>query len=538
MGAPSFAMKLKFVLSLAVLGLGLLQPVAAAPALIPKPQVLEEKEGTFTWTPGAGIEAPREAAAQAGLLRECFGPLVGAEARNGAIIFRRDEALAEEEYDVAITPQGIVLAAAGPVGWAHGVATLRQLAPPERLGTPNDATPVVLPCLHLHDAPRFAWRGLMLDVTVRFSTKEEVEKFIDLLSLYKMNVFHWHLTDDPGWRLEIKKYPKLTELGAWRMEKGERYGGFYTQDDARAVVAYAAARGVTVVPEIDMPSHAEAIVASYPEYSTKGGEPRTMVGQDRTDVLSPAKEETYAFIDDVLGEVADIFPSTYLHIGGDELDLKYWNDSAECQAFMKSHHLANAEGLRNYFMRRVQKIVEAKGRKMAAWQEALYGGPLPGVLIMGWRYYGGVGLDDAQTNPVVETPQNPLYFDFPYTQNTVEKVYQYHPLTNDPLTKNLTSTQVKNVLGIQANMWSWIAHSTPELQGYIFPRLCSLAEVAWIDPQAADLPDFLERAKTALKQMEALGVACDKLGVEQILDPEAARKKEAGDGSIPPPGRK
>ena len=453
-------MKLKFFIPL--LSLLLAPALCAAPALIPQPVEVHEQAGTFTWKAGTPIRAPAEAAAQVGLLR-----------------------------------------AAAPAGWANAIQTIRQLAPPARLGQPS-ADALALPCIVVKDAPRLAWRGLLLDCSRRFYTKEEVKQFIDAMALHKLNVFQWHLTDDNGWRLEIKKYPKLTSVGAWRGQDEERYGGFYTQDDAREVVAYAAARGITVVPEIEMPGHSTAALAAYPQYSNTGGPFQVMASVfiAPPDVFDVSNPETYTFFTDVLKEVAAIFPSPYIHIGGDEVNHAFWLNNPRCQAFMKAHDLKDESALQSYFNRRIQQIVTGLGRKMIGWDEILNGGLAPGATVTSWKGDGMRGLAAAKEGAdVVMCPETPLYFDFSYIQNPMEAVYHYSPYP-----PGMTPEEARHVIGIQGCVWSDHTYSFDQAERGTYPRACALAEIAWSPLAARNYADFQNRMKTHVQRLDALGV--------------------------------
>lgn len=490
---------LKVLLPLLLLG----SPLAiAGHALIPFPKEIKEDSGNFEWKVGTAIRATPASESSVALLREYFGPLVGELSGEGSVVFEEDARLQGEAYELEIRQQEVILRASGPRGWCPAIQTLRQLLlPPEKLAARPTAA-LSLPCVRIKDEPRFGWRGIMLDSTLHFYPKGDVLKFIDTMALYKFNVFHWHLTDDGGWRLQIRKYPKLTEVGAWREEKEGRYGGYYTQDDAREIVKYAQARGITVVPEIDMPAHCMAALAAYPELSVKGG-PYKVQGkmESPSDVMDVTKEEVYTFIDEVLGEVVEIFPSPFIHIGGDEVDQRYWKADAEVQAFMQANGLRNEDALQSHFIRRVEKIVSNKCRRMIGWEEIQYGGLAPGAAVMAWRKDGAYGLEATKTGAdVVMTPEHPCYFNLS-DQNPLERVYSFEPVPTD-----MPASQAKHVIGMQGCNWTPHKPAIADVEGQTYPRALAIAERAWSDAGKRDYEDFEKRVKVQLKCLEALGV--------------------------------
>jgi len=480
-------------------------------ALIPLPREMSTQPGAFEWQAGTPVNAPPDAATSLALLRDYLGPLVGQAALVAPVVFQEETRLSGEAYELEITPQHVFLRAGTAAGWDNAIQTLRELMPPERLAAKSDAT-LSLPCLLIKDAPRFRWRGLMLDCSRHFFTKEFIEKFLDVMALHKLNVFHWHLTDDQGWRLEIKKYPRLTEIGAWRDTGGKHYGGFYTQDDAREIVRYAAERGITVVPEIEMPGHAMAALASYPELSCTGGpfHVSTNFGKHSPDVFCIGKENVYTFLDNVLTEVAQIFPSEFIHIGGDEVDKSHWRANADCQALMAANGLKNEDELQSYFIRRVQKILAAKGKRLIGWDEILEGGLAPGAVVMSWHGTGAVGLAATQSNnDVVMSPQTPLYFDHSYSANSVEIVYAYNPIPPE-----LTAAQAAHILGVQGNIWTEHIFMPDDVENWTYPRACALAEVGWSAPETRNFNDFRNRLKIHLERLKALGVKYHDVSIE------------------------
>jgi hexosaminidase len=411
----------------------------------------------------------------------------------------------------------------------YGVQTLLQLLPPEIYST-NEVGGVKwqAPCVEIQDWPRFKWRGFMLDVSRHFFNKSEVETVLDLMAIHKLNTFHWHLVDDQGWRIEIKKYPKLTEIGAWRPGVGfdfpsnsttaydasGRYGGFYTQDDIREVVKYAAARHIMVVPEIEMPGHSTAALKAYPEYSCAGGpfEPQ-LTGGIFDGIYDPAKEQTFHFLDDVLGEVIPLFPGKYIHIGGDEVPKDTWKKSRDCQDLMKREGLKNEDELQSWFTRRIEKIVSAHGRTMIGWSEILQGGLAENAAVMDWL---GDGKEAAGTgHDVVMTPTGYCYFDFYQSSNrvaepkaatwggllTLSKLYSY-----DPAPKGFPPEWASHILGTQGNLWTELVPNLSHAEYMMFPRACALAEVGWSSRSARNWDDFMRRLQVQAQRFDKMGV--------------------------------
>jgi hexosaminidase len=446
------------------------------------------------------------------------GILPANQAAIGAIRFVHAAGVPAEGYDLEIAPAGAVVRSSTEAGAFYAAQTLKQLR----------AADGSLPCVTIHDEPRFSWRGMMLDAARHFQSKEYVERYLDLMAGFKLNVFHWHLVDDHGWRIEIKKYPKLTEVGAWRKQPGYTnnggiYGGFYTQDDIREVVAYAAARHITMVPEIEMPGHSEAALAAYPELTCDGKPgfvgyffdypckaqrfPASSCG-----VYCAGNEQTFAFLEDVLTEVMVLFPGKYIHVGGDEVDMGYWNRCAKCQARMKAEGLKDGRELEGYFMKRIETFLNIHGKKLIGWDEILEGGLAPNATVMSWRGVEGGRAAVKAGHHAVMSPQNALYFDHAQSAspdhppswpgvNSLETVYRYEPVPD-----GLAPEQEKLILGAQANLWTCFTH-TPELLDLMtFPRECALAEIDWSPKVARDWKDFSARMEAYYSRLDALGV--------------------------------
>jgi hexosaminidase len=439
-----------------------------------------------------------------------------------------DPLLGNEGYELDVTKAGIVIRASASAGLFYGVQTLRQLLPPSIEPHKKIAGDgLAVSCAVIRDSPRFRWRGLMLDVSRHFFDKHEVEKILDVMALYKLNVFHWHLVDDQGWRIEIKRYPKLTEVGAWRDGIGfrldpkrsdhydaqGRYGGFYTQDDIREVVAYAARLHILVVPEIEMPGHSSAALAAYPQFSSGGVIQKIPEGAGVFGgVYNPADEATFTFLQNVLTEVMGLFPSPYIHIGGDEVPKGPWKKNAACQALMKAQGLANEQQLQSYFIRRIQKFIASKGRRMIGWDEILEGGLAPDATVMSWRgTAGGIAAVKAG-HDVVMAPDDSLYFtryeaklpDQPPAAGGVLpllSVYQY-----DPVPPGLTEAQATHVLGAEACIWTEWMPNLKQVEYQALPRLCALAEITWTPHSQLNWNDFVRRVGVTETRLTALNV--------------------------------
>ncbi|WDF57085.1 family 20 glycosylhydrolase [Mucilaginibacter sp. KACC 22063] len=415
------------------------------------------------------------------------------------------EGLPAEGYRLTITPQQVIVAGKG-AGLFYGIQTLMQLLPLEKAGSVN------LPCLTIEDYPRFGYRGMHLDVSRHFFSVEMVKKYIDLMAAYKLNTFHWHLTDDQGWRIEIKKYPKLTQVGSQRAQTvignfhdrvpqqydNTPHGGFYTQDEVRDVVRYAAERYITIVPEIEMPGHATAALAAYPEYSC---DPDKQYQVAQTwgvfkDIYCPT-DKTFAFLEDVLTEVMELFPSKFIHIGGDEVPKDAWQKSAFCQSLIKRLHLKNEHGLQSYFIQRIEKFVNSKGRNIIGWDEILEGGLAPNATVMSWRGEAG-GIEAAkQHHNVIMTPgSGGLYFDHAQGKSDKEPVGigNYAPLSKtysyNPTPAALSADEQKYIIGVQANMWTEYIATDSKLEYMLLPRMLALAEVAWSPLANKNFTDF------------------------------------------------
>lgn len=422
-----------------------------------------------------------------------------------------------ESYRMMISNKSVAIWAEHNEGFFYGIQTLLQLIPSEKKEKIN------LPALLIADNPKYAWRGMHLDCARHFFPVSFVKKYIGYLAIYKFNTFHWHLTDDQGWRIEIKKYPKLTEVGAWRNgsmvghyddQKYDniRYGGFYTQEQIKEVVAYAAQLHITIVPEIEMPGHAVAALAAYPQYSCTGGP--FEVGKQwgvLDDVFCP-KEEIFTFLEDILSEVIALFPSQYIHIGGDECPKIRWKTCPHCQALIKEKGLKDEDQLQSYFVQRIEKFVNSRGRKIIGWDEILEGGLAPNAAIMSWRGTEGGIAAAKQKHFVVMTPGDYCYFDHYQSEakteplaiggfTSVEKVYSF-----EPTPKELSADEAKYILGAQANLWSEYIDTPEKVEYMIFPRMIALSEVLWGTSNPEKYDDFKNRLIQQFNTLDAKGI--------------------------------
>ena len=432
--------------------------------------------------------------------------------------------LGNEGYTLTVNNEGIQIAANARAGIIYGMQSLFQMLPQVQTNKQ-----LRVPAMEITDYPRFKWRGMHLDVGRHFFSAEMVKEYIDLIAAYKINTFHWHLVDDQGWRIEIKKYPALTAVGAWRVDQTDRpwdirpqampgqeatYGGYYTQKQIKEIIAYAATRNVTIVPEIEMPGHVASAIAAYPMLSCSQKPQLPMTGGNYSGMAAnycAGNEEVFTFLEEVLTEVVDLFPSKYIHIGGDEVDKTSWKTCPRCQARMKTLGLKNENELQSYFITRMEKFLISKKKRMIGWDEILEGGLAPEATVMSWRGEAG-GIEAAKMkHEVVMTPDNPLYFDHyqagPEGEplafggfNTLKKVYNY-----EPIPKELNEEQAKYVLGAQANIWTEQITTKEHLEYMLLPRMLALAEVVWSPAQAKNWNGFSERLKYHFKGFEQKG---------------------------------
>ena len=509
------------------------------PALIPLPQKLERHDGAFILGPETRISAlgvsQDTVAALVDRLRPVTGfvwhiaPVGPATAPANTILITTNQtnlALGREGYELKVTSEGVVIHAPTDTGVFYGVQTLLQLLPPEIFSTTPTNIAWQIPCVQIEDQPRFPWRGMMLDVSRHFFTKAEIERWLDLLALHKINTFHWHLVDDQGWRIEIKKHPKLTGVGAWRSGVGfgfahdvttnygpdGRYGGFYTQDDIREIVTYAQDRHITVIPEIEMPGHSVAALSAYPQFSCNGGPYNTDIGAGvQAGVYCAGREETFAFLQDVLTEVMDLFPGPFIHIGGDEVPKDNWHKCTNCQARIQAEGLKDEHELQSYFIRRIEKFINAHGRRLIGWSEIREGGLAPSAAVMDWI---GGGLEAAKAgHDVVMSPTSFCYFDYYQSRDQraepragggfipLDKVYAF-----EPVPAGLNPELQPHILGGQGNVWTEYIPHFRQVEYMTFPRLCALSEVLWSPKDSRNWGGFTNRLAVHEQRLDFLEV--------------------------------
>ncbi|MDR3267638.1 MAG: family 20 glycosylhydrolase [Tannerella sp.] len=528
-----------FICAAAVLGLWTAcnkQPVTQASYnrginIIPKPQRLTQDEGEFTLTKNTAFLVKDEGAKQvarflAEKLRHPTGfPLRVVDldketfSKSNSILLQLDASIDvnDEGYTLLVNPRQVIVTAKTPQGLFYGMQTFLQLLPAE-IENPSEVSNIVwtVPCVTVKDEPRFGYRGILLDACRHFIPTEDIKKQLDVLALFKINQMHWHLSDDQGWRLEVKKYPKLTETGSKRIDgEGTEYGGFYTQEQVREVVAYATERFITVIPEIELPGHELAAIAAYPELSCTGEPvtPRIIWGVEDI-VMCAGKEETFHFLEDVLAEILPLFPGTYFHIGGDECPKKNWEHCPLCQKRIREEGLKNEEELQSYFVQRIEKFLHAHGKRIIGWDEILEGGPAPSATIMSWRGEQGGIAAAGMGHDVIMTPgSSGMYLDQYQGDAKIEpvaiggytlpaKTYAYNPVP-DTLAKTNKSHFVK---GVQCNFWSEYLYTTDLLEYRIYPRILALSEIAWTQPENKNYPDFERRIDNAYVRLDGHGI--------------------------------
>jgi hexosaminidase len=540
-------------------------------AIIPEPLSIIQGKGSYTLPAAITIAAPasEEAGWVVSTLKAQLANATGKNISTGTaasasitlnLASGESASLGTEGYRLSVNAKGIVISAAAPAGWFYGVQTLFQLLPKEiESKTPVKNISWKVPYVTIMDKPRFGWRGLMFDVSRHFFTKQEVKQFIDDMVRYKYNLLHLHLTDDEGWRIEIKGFPRLTTVGAWNVKKvgyfgtfptpapneTKNYGGFYTQDDIRELVKYAKERFVNILPEVDVPGHSLATVVSYPElsgtpdmakqYQVRSGEeimdwshgnpPTAMVNN----TLSPVKENVYQFLDQVITQLADLFPFPYIHLGGDECPKNYWEKDPEVQALMKKEGLKNMDEVQSYFEKRVEKLVSAKGKKMIGWDEILHGGLAPGAAVMSWQGMKG-GIEAArQKHEVVMTPTTFAYIDYmqgdaatePHVYATLrlKKSYEFEPVP--------TGVSAEYIKGGQGNLWTEQIYNYRYLQYMVWPRAFSLAETFWSSGDKKNWNRFAQKTEV---HMERYDIA-EKKYATSMFDPIIITTK-ATDGRL------
>lgn len=457
---------------------------------------------------------------------------------DGNILLKLDSSITNNEgYVLSIDYNQITISGKTNKGVFYGIQTLSQLIPLANNSEINITSQFLIPAATIADSPKFVYRGMHLDVARHFFPVSFIKKYIDILAMHKMNTFHWHLTEDQGWRIEIKKYPKLTSIGSIRKETivghgntwrnpdvkydGKPYGGFYTQEDIKEVVAYAEKRHITIIPEIELPGHSLAAITAYPELGNTGEQYEVGTRWGVFPEIYAPSEETFKFLEDVLTEVTALFPSKLIHIGGDEAPKVQWENSKFAQEVIKREGLKDEHELQSYFIRRIEKFLNSKGRNIIGWDEILEGGLAPNATVMSWRgEKGGIQAAKMHHN-VVMTPTQFCYFDFYQTKNreneplaiggntSVQKVYSY-----EPVPKELTKKEQKYILGAQANVWTEYITTPEQVEYMILPRLTALSEVVWSTDETKNWIDFQFRLNHLTKRYDALGLNYAKHSLE------------------------
>ena len=510
--------------------------------IIPKPTSIKISEGRFLLDENIVITAETALENEGQYLSEMLSSVSNksipfSKETQGNILLKLDETIENNEgYTLSVSYNQITITGKTSTGVFYGIQTLSQLIPlPAAAGSPQPE--ISIPATTITDSPKFVYRGMHLDVARHFFPVSFVKKYIDILAMHKMNTFHWHLTEDQGWRIEIKKYPKLTSIGSIRKETivghgntwnkpeveydGKPYGGFYTQEDIKEVVAYAETRHITIIPEIELPGHSLAAITAYPELGNTGEQYEVGKRWGVFPEIYAPSEETFKFLEDVLSEVITLFPSKLIHIGGDEAPKKQWEASKLAQDIIKREGLKDEHELQSYFIRRIEKFLNSKGRNIIGWDEILEGGLAPNATVMSWRgEKGGIQAAKMHHN-VVMTPTRFCYFDFYQTKDrtneplaiggntSVEQVYSYNPLP-----KELTKEEQKYILGAQANVWTEYIKTPEQVEYMVLPRLTALSEVVWSSYETKDWNDFQARLIHLTKRYEALGLNYAKHSLE------------------------
>ena len=505
--------------------------------IVPKPLEMKLNQGAFRFTKDTKLVAANDQTQVFEVLQNKFVSAAGwnlgvvnTAPSSNFVQLSTDVSLPEEAYNLKVTENQVIIYASGHNGFLYGLETIRQLLPVS-IESKNVVSNMNwdIPNVEIKDSPRFKWRGFMLDVSRHFFDKDYVMETIDQLALLKMNTLHLHLVDDQGWRIEIKKYPKLTEVGGFRVDQEDKpwnarptpelgkettYGGFYTQEDIKEIVAYAESRGITVVPEIEMPAHVMSAIAAYPELSCF--QKPIMVPSGGvwpiTEIYCPGKETTFEFLENVLLEVMELFPSRYIHVGGDEATKTNWEKCTDCKKRIQEEGLETVEELQSYFIRRMERFLSSKGRTLLGWDEILEGGLAPGATVMSWRGVKG-GLEASEAgHDVVMTPNSHCYFDYYQGDQDAEplawggnlplsKVYQF-----DPVVEGMSEEQAKHVLGGQANLWTEYVPTKAQAEYMTYPRLAALAEAVWSSKDNRNWDDFSNRVSSLFQRYGIMGV--------------------------------
>jgi len=503
-------------------------------SIIPKPSEMVIGEGSYLFSKNTKISIENDSQKPAAkYLSDLFEKAAGyalpiSDAKNANIVFLKDDAIKAEAYSLEVTPEKITIKASDAVGYFYGVQTIRQLLPASIEIAHSTEKNWLIPSVVINDTPRFSWRGMHMDFSRHFFSIDNVKTFLNYMALYKLNTYHMHLTDDQGWRIEIKQYPLLTENGAWRTENShdkscnelaktdplytideqhyherdgqKMYGGFFTQEQIKEIIAYAAERQIEVIPEIDMPGHLKAAIDNYPYLSctnTAGW------GENFSHPACLGKETSYEFTKNILSEIAALFPSKYIHIGGDEVNIQSWKECPLDQKAIKDNHLKNENELQSFFNRDIEAFLNSKGKRLLGWDEIVEGGLSKDGTMMWWRNWAPTMRDITANhgNDMIITPCFEYYFDAQHEVTPFEKVYNY-----EPVPEQFTEAQTKHILGVQANLWSEMIPSFKRLQYMAFPRLLALAETAWTSKDAKNYDDFQRRMNRQYQRLDALGI--------------------------------
>lgn len=495
--------------------------------ILPMPSHIESQKGKFTLDNSSGITFDESFKVSATFLKDFIEKGSSLQLKqNNAITFVKDDSITNNEgYQLTVSPDQIEIKAKTDQGAFYAVQTLRQLLPADFENNTFSQKSVSIRCVTINDSPKFKYRGMHLDVGRHFFSVEFIKKYIDAIAMLKMNTFHWHLTEDQGWRIEIKKYPKLQEIAAFRDQTlvgsynadqkqfdGKRYGGFYTQEEIKDVVAYAQTRHVTLIPEIEMPGHAQAAISAYPELGCTGEQIKVAETWGVFDDIYCSKEETFEFLENVLDEVLELFPSEYIHIGGDEAPKTHWEKCSYCQQRIKDEGLKDEHELQNYFITRIEKYLNSKGRQIIGWDEILEGGLAPNATVMSWRGIEGAEEAAKQHHNVIMTPTSHSYFDYYQSDNadeplaiggflSLEKVYSFNPIPEE-----LSEAEAKYILGAQGNLWTEYIPNENQVEYMVFPRMIAMSEVVWSSTENKNYPNFIARLEHFHKRLDALDI--------------------------------
>lgn len=494
------------------------------PSIIPFPETLNISEGVFLLNINTTIFNQTNFDVSETFLKGFLGSKIKGKAEANSIGFIMDETISNDEsYTLLIEPTKISIKAKTDAGAFYAIQSLRQLLPPEIEGQKVFNKPIAIKCLEIKDKPAFAYRGMHLDVARHFYSVDFIKKYLDVIAMLKFNTFHWHLTDDQGWRIEIKKYPKLQEVSAFRDETlighysdqphqfdGKHYGGFYTQDEVKEIVAYAKSRAIDVIPEIEMPGHAQAAIAAYPYLGCKGEQVKVATKWGVFEDIYCTNDEVFKFLEDVLDEVITLFPSKYIHIGGDEAPKTRWNACEVCHKKIKEEGIKDTHELQNYFITRMETYLNSNGKQIIGWDEILEGGLAPNATVMSWRGIEGAIQAAKQKHDVIMTPTSHCYFDYYQSDSDdeplaiggylpVEKVYHFNPIPEE-----LNEEEAKYIIGAQGNIWTEYMSTSNQVEYMMLPRVIAMSEVIWSRNENKNYENFATRLEVFNKRLDIL----------------------------------